>query len=46
MEKKMDERAAELYAMLTEENRERVIRYVARLRATQCTPVPSPDSPQ
>lgn len=43
-ERNVQKRAEELYAMLTIENREKVIRYVESLREAQCTPKPSLDS--
>ena len=38
--KKRQERAAEQFRQLTEENRERVRDYVANLIKEQCTPAP------
>lgn len=39
-----DEKMLEAYLRLTPENRQKVISYLAILKASQCTPEPSADS--
>ena len=39
-----DRAAMELYWSLTPENRQKATAYLAALAASQCTPVPFPDS--